>query len=206
MVETDRDIVTFNENDATLSARGHHLVDLAILMGGRPPYKGDFTRIARIRREGREKDLKSKDREKRKYAEDCIGKKGEKAQQFESNLRRKLKKFWFAKDEEPFVLLEGQADSLVCVGCAIGFHCHKRYQDPKGVVDVVGVDGDYMKRFITLARFLEYDDSFTIDYVTAQFSDSPPQRVRRLTTTIGTTKSVLKASLSPVGISFLPPR
>ena len=188
-----------------LSVRGHHLVDLAILMGAFPEFRGEYTAIAKKRVEGLLEELESDDFRDREYVEDCVGKNGEKAGAFEAHLRNELKRFWVAKDEDPFILLEGQPDTQTCKGCVVGEHCTRRYQDNDRKADIIAIDAAYVGRFITLAEFFKKE--FSTEYVTAQFSDSSPQRVRKVTTTVGVAKEVIRASLSPmVGMSFLPAR
>ena|SRR3989344_2523801 len=129
---------------------------------------------------------------KRKYAEDVIGTSLKQSFRFGKNYSQALSQFLRLADDHPIEIVEGIPDNM-CGACIIAEHCKRLTHDLGEGRATNALEGDrwYTEKFIaTLDNFSLPKP--TIAYEQAHFSDSGPQQARRIRTTIGIVRQVLK--------------
>lgn len=169
--------------------RAHHLRHYRlIVMGNDPSWLAKGTRI-RIENAWKAALLTENGANSKpaKYGEDVLGNENQ-ADIFETKSRLAYEKLLHLPDDYPAEIVEGIPDVL-CNACASGKHCRKlfnnEYHEGESTFDK---DVKYMDLFLGLLNLPKPN----IVKEPASFLDAPPQRVRRLTTTIGTIKKVMR--------------
>lgn len=168
--------------------RGHHLRYYAILINRRylsPPVMAAFLILSigppvlEIKQSRRE------------YVKDVLGSSLKQTYRFGRNSSRAFREFLRLPDNYPVEIVEGVPDAI-CAGCAAGEHCRRLIQFKKNAIVDDGVNMDKLVKNLDLLNLPKP----TISLEEASFSDADPQQVRRLRTTIGVVKMVLKKDRS----------
>lgn len=128
------------------------------------------------------------------YAQDIFGLSLEHIQEYQDRTKRFFELILTLPDDHPAEIVEGIQD-MMCNACAIGEHCKRLIRDdPRGngkTTNTLEFDRKYTEKFIKALDNLALPKP-TIIYGQAQFSDAEPQDVRRVKTTIGVIRQVLK--------------
>ncbi|MDO8621414.1 MAG: hypothetical protein Q7R31_04020 [Candidatus Levybacteria bacterium] len=174
--------------------RGHHLKDFAFLIRAENPveYAAEHARYTRFRVEnyfylaiGNSPDIEPLDVFRNlKYFHELFGFSTEDADRVEKYNRQTDEQFLNLPDNHPAEIVEGIPD-ILCEGCARGIanHCRKS--------DILSGDGAFLDAFLENLDELNLPKP-TITQEPAKFSDGEPQRARRIKTTIGAVKKILK--------------
>lgn len=128
------------------------------------------------------------------YAQDIFGLSLEHIQEYQNRTKRFFELILTLPDDHPVEIVEGVQD-MMCNACAIGEHCKRLiHDDPRGngkTTNTLEFDKKYTEKFLKALDNLNLPKP-TIIYGQAQFSDAEPQQARRIQTTIGTVRQVLK--------------
>lgn len=183
--------------------RGHHLREYASLISNRdtPSELAEHMRI-NIQNVLQSNPTGSP---AEKYAQDIFETSAQ-ADAFEDNSRVAFETFLNLPDNYPAEIVEGLPD-VICAGCAIGKHCRRVIN--KGLLpeNTLELDTMYVDSFLkginsikcySKVSGIEQLIQTTTAYEQAHFSDAEPQHVRRIKTTFGTIKQVLKQTDSKV--------
>lgn len=179
--------------------RGHHLINFHLLQLYSPERiaaheRNEFTtRWRRLEEIPWWKSLKSSpntpfvQREK-DYIQDVLGLSLESADEFEKRSIRIYETFLALSDDHPAEILEGIPDAL-CETCAVGKHCRLLRIVPWA--DAIKSDSEYLDKFLKNINLLNLPEP-VISYEQAHFSDTEPEQARRIKTTLGVIRKVLK--------------
>lgn len=178
--------------------RGHHLVNYAGSINGWHLSPGIIATLATLLiLEMRMPALEIKNpnhsigQSRRKYAEDVIGTSLMQLFRFRKNYSQAFSQFLRLADDYPAEIVEGIPD-IICNGCAIGEHCRRLTGFSGGkAYNSLESDRKYTEKLIETLDNLNLPKP-TITQEQAYFSDAEPQEVRRIKTTIGVIKQVLK--------------
>lgn len=126
------------------------------------------------------------------YSQDVIGTSAESADTYEERIRETFERFMSLPDDYPAEIVEGIPD-IICSACAIGKHCKKLTTGlaEDEFVNNLEADRMYTEKFIETLDNLNLPKP-TITQEQAYFSDAEPQQARRVKTTIGTVRRVLR--------------
>lgn len=119
------------------------------------------------------------------YRKDVLGS-PENAEKFKEDREALYELFLKLPDNYPAEIVEGVPDHF-CNGCVIGKHCRELQSDFSGMK----VDGSYLDGFIRKLALLNSPKPI-ISQEEAHFLDAEPQKVRRIHTTIGVIRKILK--------------
>jgi len=125
------------------------------------------------------------------YSQDVIGKSKESADEFEERIRETFERFISLPDDYPAELTEGIPDTM-CEACIVGEHCRSN-----NIANQVPWYDPSTKESPELDEFLRNLNLFnlpkpTITYDIAHFSNAEPEQIRRIKTTLGIIRKVLK--------------
>ena len=122
------------------------------------------------------------------YIQDVLGLSLESADEFEKRSIRIYETFLALPDDHPAEIVEGIPDAL-CETCAVGKHCRLLRIVPWN--NAIKSDSACLDEFLKNINLLNLPES-VISYEQAYFSDAEPQRVRRIKTTMGLVRKVLR--------------
>ena len=126
-----------------------------------------------------------------KYGQDILGSSKESAENFEIQTEQIFEAFLSLPENYPADIVEGIPD-IICGTCVIGKHCHLYHYDLKiSQDDAVKGDGEDLDSFLNTLQDLHLPQP-TIVSQEAHFSDAEPQIVRRIKTTMGIVRKVLR--------------
>lgn len=165
---------------APITIRAHHLPHMAWAMG-LGLHAGTPASVAALGRKETEGFLTCEDPEDREYAYRTIGSVGQHAPAFEEATRLEMERFVKASPKEECVIVERLIGD-VCKRlrrCGLGDHCLREISE----------DFDL---FLTVAEEIRLDKAIRVETVKATFSNAPSQKVRKLYTTVGVVKEVLR--------------
>ncbi len=210
MPETEPPVVNKeNANRKPFVIRGHHLPYFAMLVNNR---YGDTYEIlnlpqslAKHIRSGIERSLDEVRyypndtltiQREEEYVQDVLGKGLEQANQFENHLVRTFEAFLRLPDNHPTEIVEGVPD-IICAGCTIGKHCYPNRLDITHtlVTDDTKLTDEFLSRVEGINWLSRLRRENQLPELTIQkqalFPDAEPN-VRRISTTLGVVKKVLK--------------
>ena len=125
------------------------------------------------------------------YVQDVYGKSKEKADEVKQKTIQTFETFLSLPKDYPVEIVEGIPDAL-CQGCAIGEHCRKLFrEDSIFKLNVLKGDGIFMDHFLKELRNLDMPKPI-ITQEKVHFLDAQPQNARRMLTTVGITREVIK--------------
>lgn len=180
--------------------RAHHFINFFNLNTRSPGLFAADVRGAFVTLYRRAKENLNDPREQKftEYVQDLLGLSLEGADEFEDSSRRTYETFLTLPDDHPAEIVEG-LPGLLCSACTIGEHCKKLIADVGGgrTVNMLEKDRRVYEKFIKTLDDLNLPKP-TITYEQAHFSDADPQQVRRIKTTIGAVRQVLKQTLPAV--------
>lgn len=119
------------------------------------------------------------------YTQDVIGTTAESADRYEKNIRDVFERFVSLPDDHSVELTEEMPDDM-CKACVVGQHCHKVTFPTKKGIDSWNIDN-----FLRDIRPLNLPKPVIVKEQ-IHLTNSKPVRVRRVRTTLGTVKKVLK--------------
>lgn len=119
------------------------------------------------------------------YSQDVIGTTMESADRYEKSTRKIFERFMSLPDNHPAEIVEEIPDVL-CEACMVGQHCRQVTVPFKK-----GRDGECIDRFLWKIELLNLPEP-VITNEQLHFADSEPEQARRVKTTLGTVKKVLK--------------
>ena len=126
-----------------------------------------------------------------KYGQDILGSSKESAENFEIQTKQILEAFLSLPENYPADIVEGIPD-IICGTCVIGKHCHLYRSDLKISQDhALKGDGEGLDSFLNTLQDLHLPQPTTVSQE-AHFSDAEPQIVRRIKTTMGIVRKVLR--------------
>ena len=126
-----------------------------------------------------------------KYSQDCIGTTTESANRYEERLKEAFERFVSLPDDYPAELIEEMPDSM-CDACAVGEHCRSRnFASRIPWSDMSSRESEYLDEFLKNLNLLNLPKP-VINYEQAYFPDADPEQVRRVKTTLGVIRKVLK--------------
>lgn len=126
------------------------------------------------------------------YSQDVVGTTEESANRFEEHIKGTFERFVSLPDDYPTELTEDVPDAM-CEACTGGEHCrsltfvNKIYGEGYAIIR----DSQYLDHFLKIIDLLNLPEP-VINYEQAHFSDAEPEQVRRVKTTLGVVKKVLK--------------
>ncbi len=162
-----------------LIIRGHHLSQyLSLNEGNSPSYIATSEAIGVLLLETIEPSLAG-------YSQDVLGKNLESTQTRQAKAEKVLTRCKQAPSHTRVEIVEGVLDDL-CSTCAVGKHC--RSKNPFGV-DAAANDAPFVDRLLDCAS--QQDLPLIIEETTATFSDAPPQKTRRVVTTVERLNAIL---------------
>jgi hypothetical protein len=123
------------------------------------------------------------------YALDVLGRTPEEAERFRHQAEETIKRFVELPDDHSLELVEGVPDDI-CAGCAIGNHCRLLNETGAGMNNITG-DRKWVDWFVAYSNAYSDNVEISIQEETADFSDSEPQTVRRIRTTVGAIRNVM---------------
>lgn len=149
-----------------------------------------ITRMAELDGQLREEALK-----KIMYCLDVIGNSPESADRHEERIRAVYEKFVSLPDDYPAELTEEVPDAI-CETCALGIHCRTgTFVSRLSGDDPRIKESQYLDEFLQIIKRLNLPKP-VISYEIARFPNANPEQVRRIKTTLGTVKKVLKEGKS----------
>ena len=138
--------------------------------------------------EGRTYDLVQKWME---YGQDILGSSKESADKYEERITETFERFVSLPDDYPAEITEQIPDAM-CEACAVGEHCRSRnFLSMMPEEDMNTKDPEDLDEFLKNIKLLNLPEP-VISYEQAYFSDAEPQRVRRIKTTMGLVRKVLR--------------
>ena len=125
------------------------------------------------------------------YGQDILGSSKESADKYEERITETFERFVSLPDDYPAEITEQIPDAM-CEACAVGEHCRSRnFLSMMPEEDMNTKDPEDLDEFLKNIKLLNLPEP-VISYEQAYFSDAEPQKVKRVRTTIGVVKRVLR--------------
>lgn len=180
------------DNDV-LTVRAHQLRHLAWAMGlGK--YPGDPDDVAYNARLAAEEWLEGSNPADRKYAQGIIGRRGQHADVFEASMRVELERLVSAPEETTVEIVDGLPGSFCrkLRSCGLGEHCLRRFvENEDGSRFEVGEVADF-NTFLQAAEIAGVEEKLQIEITKAVFSDGPSKPARKIRTTAGMLRAIIR--------------
>ena len=174
--------------DSPIFIRAHHLPHMAWAMG-LGEHAGTPGSVAAGGRKDIEGLLKSKDSEERRYAYGIVGERGQYGHILEKVTREEMEHFVNAHPKQVCVIVENRLDD-VCRKlrrCGLGDHCLEKTLEE-------------FELFLDIAKEYGLSRGLRVETVKTTFSEAPSGQGRKLYTTVGVVKKVLKHMAEVDGI------